>query len=358
MTVGPSNTQSRTIAAVRFPLIVCVLFVHANFRGVLPAWNSDSSSVALVAEWVSGRLAPMANEAFFFLSGFLFFRGGEFSRDIYQRKIRSRIKTLLVPYLLWNMLFLGILLVGETLCPGWTAIIDKPLAQFGWTDWVNAFWNVSLIAPSGGPQVPVDIPLWFVRDLMLLSLATPIIYMCIQLLCRLPRWTHFVPALSLPVVMDVWGAWPSMLASSAVFFAFGAYFGVRQMDIVETFRRYVPVLLPAAALMFFCETCSAARILLFLALLPLLGRAVESGKWPSYNRLSSASFVIFAYHSLLLGVIMAVIRAGIFAPESEAGMLLCYLGTPLAYIVVGLLLHAAMRKICPRLLSWMTGGRA
>ena len=39
---------------------------------------------------------------YFFISGYLFFLGGNFSFDKYFKKIKSRIKSLLFPYMIWN----------------------------------------------------------------------------------------------------------------------------------------------------------------------------------------------------------------------------------------------------------------
>ena len=96
MTVRAIDIQSQVITFLRFPLVMCVLFVHANFIGMFP----DEASFRFapqVCEFVSTRIAPIANPFFFFLSGLLFFREGNFSWTIYRQKVSRRVHTLLLP---------------------------------------------------------------------------------------------------------------------------------------------------------------------------------------------------------------------------------------------------------------------
>ena len=128
------STLSQVITALRFPLIVLVLFVHSNFKGVSFAWdNALKASFSLpigninlslgTSSTLYRSLAPLANPFFFFISGLLFFHCRQFTRKVYINKIRHRLQSLLIPYILWNLLFLLIIAIGSSLRSGWTAII-------------------------------------------------------------------------------------------------------------------------------------------------------------------------------------------------------------------------------------------
>lgn len=54
----------------------------------------------------------------FFISGYLFFFRTAFSVDVYKKKLKSRIKTLLIPYLFWNF----VVLVGH-----WIVTVLSPV---------------------------------------------------------------------------------------------------------------------------------------------------------------------------------------------------------------------------------------
>lgn len=318
MIIRPLDPQLQVMTAMRFPLVVCVLLVYANFQSQLPAWG-DAPVVARAAELVSGRLAPIAFPAFCFLSSLQFFRIGEFSRKDYPRKMLVCFRTLFVPYLIWSLFYFGLRL-------------------------------------AGAPVLAIGNPMWLLRDLWIVSLFTPLIYYGLRQLLRLPDWTHSLLALGVLFVMAKWSRWPDVLASSFVFYVFGAYFGVRKLNLVQFFRRYTVVLLFSAVVMFHYEMDAAAHFLLILAAFPLLGDAVEKGKMLIYQRLTSASFLIFAAFYLLYCAFIAAVQADIIAPEGELGVLLCYLGLPVAFVLFGLALHVLLDKSCPRVLCWLTGG--
>lgn len=92
------------------PMAVLVVFIHFNLaknsitaNGIeyiqdYPAWFDFV--VTLISSVLSGIAIPL----FFFFSGFLFFKDSEFSLTVYIHKLRSRAKTLLIPYLMWNFI--------------------------------------------------------------------------------------------------------------------------------------------------------------------------------------------------------------------------------------------------------------
>ena len=95
---------SAAIAWIRFPLILCVVMLHCYCTVPLPP-GDHSLYFRLVYPfglWLGESGVP----AFFFISGFLFY----ISHKSYKDRIKSRIHTLLYPYLLWNSLFLMIYL--------------------------------------------------------------------------------------------------------------------------------------------------------------------------------------------------------------------------------------------------------
>lgn len=68
--------------------------------------------------FISRILASVAVPLFFFISGYLFFFRTTFSVDVYKKKLKSRIKTLLIPYLFWNF----VVLVGH-----WIVTVLSPV---------------------------------------------------------------------------------------------------------------------------------------------------------------------------------------------------------------------------------------
>ena len=105
-----TNSISQTISFLRFPLIVAVVYIHFNIsrKGIsLHGINYGTDNpdwYLFTINLVSSVIASIAVPLFFFISGYLFFLQKEFNRQEYLRKLQKRVKTLLVPYLLWNLI--------------------------------------------------------------------------------------------------------------------------------------------------------------------------------------------------------------------------------------------------------------
>ena len=102
--------QSKTINYLRFPLILLVVIAHYNvaergftYHGVeycidRPDWFLWLTN--LISEIMPKIIVPI----FFIISGYLFFFRGDFNGHVYRQKLRKRVRTLLIPYILWNLI--------------------------------------------------------------------------------------------------------------------------------------------------------------------------------------------------------------------------------------------------------------
>lgn len=93
------NLQSKVIDVLRFPMIVGVVLWHSFFEGIMGLDIPDSGIPIYhtTSFFISRILASVAVPLFFFISGYLFFFRTTFSVDVYKKKLKSRIKTLLIP---------------------------------------------------------------------------------------------------------------------------------------------------------------------------------------------------------------------------------------------------------------------
>ena len=100
--------QSASIDLLRFPLAIMVIFIHMN-PDVINLVDADFSLISghgiynVTGILLSHVLTHIAVPTFYLISGYLFFINFQkWSWEGYKKKLNSRIKTLLVPYLLWN----------------------------------------------------------------------------------------------------------------------------------------------------------------------------------------------------------------------------------------------------------------
>ena len=114
-----AKLQSATIDFLRFPMAVAVVMIHVNPQ-VMPLNEADFPLFSadglfnVVAIGLSHVLARIAVPVFFLLSGMLFFLNmRQLSWGGYRAKLKSRVHTLIIPYLLWNLVpFIAGVMVG------------------------------------------------------------------------------------------------------------------------------------------------------------------------------------------------------------------------------------------------------
>jgi len=222
MNDGKGVSQYEVFRQLRFPMIVLVTFAHSygrveeGFSLLMSDWNTYEFLKLLVSQ----TLVKVAVPVFFIMSGYLFFANVEtWNLQVYKAKMLRRMKTLLIPYLLWNLL-MAIKL--KTFC----------LWAF-WSFWCPAGIQTDWFGQEQLMTAPANMPLWFLRDLIVVSLLTPIIYICVR---RLGWW--LLSILTVIYLSGICAFIPGLSAYAIYFFTFGAFFSIRRMDLLEELRRF------------------------------------------------------------------------------------------------------------------------
>lgn len=110
-----SSFDSQVIRTLRFPLVCLVVIIHSF--SFIKGWQIEQLDMtslngtdvySLFCISLSMTLAHIAVPTFFVISGYLFFQGfGIWDWRLYRSKINKRIYTLLIPYLVWNSLYIA-----------------------------------------------------------------------------------------------------------------------------------------------------------------------------------------------------------------------------------------------------------
>ena len=110
-----------------FLFSLMVVWVH-SFNGELFMGNPEAAlKVAGIERILGEKLGQIAVPGFFMVSSYLFFRGFCWKKLL--PKWRSRIRSLLLPYLLWNFLYY-IGYVAATRLPGLSGVVGKTPIPF------------------------------------------------------------------------------------------------------------------------------------------------------------------------------------------------------------------------------------
>lgn len=151
------SNYSSAIAFLRLPLTLLVVFIH------VPYITMGRTADYIHEFWIDG-ICSVAVPAFFFISGYLFCPV-KFSWQVYGEKLKRRIHTLLIPYMAWNLIALLVLIV-----PHFHDFDYSPTNVLA----VFVDCRYSFLHTTGGS--PIDYPLWYIRDLMVCCVLSPLFY--------------------------------------------------------------------------------------------------------------------------------------------------------------------------------------
>ncbi len=374
----PSRRQ-QALDLLRFPLALVVLTIHTwSLEGFyLQGELVDLQNYPFFREinyWINGFLRGQSVPIYFFISGFVFFFGIEWNRTTYLRKLKNRVKTLLIPYLVWNTI--AIVLSFIRLLPFFDEFLAATPAdfQFSIQGLLYCFWNnlydffpalLDLQSSSqSGPIFPINIPLWFLRDLMIVVLCTPLLY-------RLLKWAGIRVVVGLGLLWFTTGYWDlghaNQLMDAFFFFSWGAYMSIHRKDMLVVFGRYFKLSLwayPLLALSYIFAMHywpEAAFTIKRLNILAGLLFAYNMATWLLDRNickpnafLAASSFFIYVAHSLICGRLCRILFV-LTRPESDISIVGVY--TMAVILTIALLLSAfyLLKRYTPRLLKVLTG---
>jgi hypothetical protein len=359
--------QSSVLEALRFPLIVLVVFIHSYGEA------SDNLAFNSLRCLMSHAIAHSAVPVFYVISGYYFFYHTRFDYACYLSKIKKRIRTLLVPYILWNTISIFCMsLAYICLHRSWGGLIEKLQGFGGWRMyWDSHVWGVCedwlghVIDPMySGPYL---FPLWFLRDLMVVSLLSPVIYFLIRKCGR-----GYLIVLFMLYISKVWLYLPGFSALAVLCFSLGAFFAIHGMNIIEKFYpyRYLTGIVYGVLLIAFVYTdvMDIHRYSAFIEPFMVIAGVVAFVNIATYlcgrqyvkvsSSLSGSVFFIYVLHVIyVLKIVRGVM--GRLIPDT-AGWLLCsirYLLVPLICVAICYVIYRLVMRYLPSCGKWLTGGR-
>jgi surface polysaccharide O-acyltransferase-like enzyme len=355
--------SSLRLNLLRFPLIVGVVFIHAYESTALFAGNEIGVSqpncfANFVRNFISQGVARTAVPLFFLMAGFLFFEGFEWSKKKYIMKLRSRIKSLLFPYLFWNIVTLSIIALGQAMPLTQIYFSGRiPLvAGFSLIDYLNAITGFN---PTG---CPIAYQFWFIRDLMMLVVLVPLIYHSLRV----------APIVFVGIILLCWflGVWPFLAPSSeaTLFFCVGAYLALIQKSLFAADKYGSMLVLPYVIIVafnaifieqpFYPFLHKIGIVLGVLVALSMSKALVRTERLKSFILwLSSTSFFVFAIHEPLLRTLRKV-SYKVISPDSSALILLLYFALPSMVVVFSVVAYRVVLRVAPNFVSDVTGGRS
>lgn len=353
-----TKEHSQRVDLLRFPLILMVIFIHNSGANVDFAMYSVGIDIyktygQYVIQFVSGGLAKIAVPLFFIFSGFFFFKKFDASFSAYKDKLSVRARSLLFPYLFWNSAFIVIMLIVYAL-PETLSLAsgnEKAIVDYGLADYISAYFGIN---ESG---LPIAYQFWFIRDLIILCIASPLIYFAVK-------------KLGLVFISLLFVAWLSKLyiftensTMAVLFFSFGAYIRIYNKQLFGFDRYGIAAIIVSTGLLLIAQIfpnhqlISIAVTIGIVSVLFLSKIALAS---PSLlkllNYLGLMSFFIFALHEPVL-TLVRTLTYKFLAPNSTESIIALYFINPVIVVLICVAVYKIIGMISPRFLFAICGDR-
>ncbi len=360
------RTNLSVINNLRPFLLLLVIINHCT-----PVAFVNGGGILNVLQVVFGHiLTPAATGLFFLISGFLYFNNvKDFNLTIYRNKSISRLKTLVLPYLIWN----GICALYDLMVEVYNNSLGGDINFNIWEQlWCCNEWgvnNLNIIGTSMPMSGPADLPLWFLRDLIVVSFCTPIIY---QLQKKL---RHIFPVImTFLYITQLWTSAPGFSIEAFMFFSLGAYMAIERNEFALVNSRSLNVIVFILAIGFvvassimYPRSFQDLRFIqqittVLVALLVLrVAQAIDT-KYPFLmpSLINKSSFFVYAIHAcgLILAPTALMLRLESYIHfHSEFVLSLIYMISPFIVYGISIGYYYLFSKMFKPIMPYLTGNR-
>lgn len=168
----PSQEQHirNKIHIISFICSMLVIWIHTYNLEVYGISEQSEGLAAIIwaIEEYWSKITKLAVPAFFMISGFLFFR--TFSLDKISIKYKNRIKSILIPYLIWSTIYYFYYVFLSVIPFIRDALPDDDIVSLSFGEWLDSLWIDSYYT------------LWFLKYIIIFIAVSPCIY------CLLKHW--------------------------------------------------------------------------------------------------------------------------------------------------------------------------
>lgn len=340
-----TEEESARIDILKFVSIVLVVYIHAyavsiNFSDGshdlgLPIW------LRIFEEVVSQNIARCGVPLFFFLSAVLLFK----RTRLFGETLRSKARTLLLPYILWNTFWIVIFVAFQSL-PSTAVFFSQDRILDGALNTWLGYYGI------GGN--PFAYQFWFLRDLIVVTLFYPFIWI---IAAKIPRLALALGFLFLFIPVD----FPFKVALQ--WFILGAC--VVSLDLRMARIDKLPwalaggAYIAAGVLAFATEWYWADSLFVVVSMLFLIKASkliVDSGATKQrFLWMAQWTFIVYAFHELTLTSLKKICLR--LLPQDQLFLFAEYALLPVLVIAACVAFGLLSRKLIPKIYAIATGGR-
>jgi len=327
-----------------FVFSLFVIWVHSYNAELYLGKTPQAARLYQIEHWIGEGIGQIAVPGFFMISAFLFYRGFSWNKLI--TKWDLRVRSVLLPFILWNFLYYIGYVIGSRI-PWLTDVVEKGTVPFNLSALVDAVLHYTY-----------NYVFWYLYQLILLILLAPVLYLLLN-----KWWVGIVFQLCL---------WGLMLAridlgqlnlDALIYYSFAAFLGLHGRKTVEAggsrIRLATGVLLIVlGGVVYYMALVLASPPLLVLCRLLMvtgLWTAVPGERLPEPKQWMTCNFFLYATHFALVRLINKI--GARILPALLPVPLLLYLLLPLIALAVSYPVGKLLRYRLPRIWNLLNGGR-
>lgn len=343
---GKNQDYAEVLNSIKAIATIFVVYIHFNVF-------TDTGRHFFNEIFIAFRhtAAVLGVPSFFFVSGFLFFvsiKKGEFLPS-FKIKIKKRLKSLLIPYLFWNLF--GICL-GIFYAKAGFATENSYYHGFKFCDILNF---PALIWKTSG-----DIPLWYIKYLFIINLFSPLIYAAFSE--RVNFYAKRILILAISVLFLIFHH-VNYAETLVLFWVIGAFCAVEKIDFIAIASKYFYAFFLMYAvssavylyLHFSCDvTLKRYPFAIFFGV-PMFFGLIARFRIKVADIFSRNSFFIYCSHFFISTLYERKISLFYNLNTAYFTCLLVFLFA--LQIAVCIFAAELLRKACPRFFRFINGGR-
>lgn len=334
----------RKINWFQFLCCISVIWNHAgNAELFLGSLSREHWLVQLEYQMIPAVLR-INIPCFFMMSGYLFFR--DFTIDQLPGKWKRRIKSLLIPYLCWNLLYyLGYWAASKV---NWLApIVNRPGMQFSVRDMLEAIFFYK--------SNPV---FWFMYQLLLLVVLVPVLYLFLRNI-----WSGILFLAGLLIGIYCGAALPQVNLDALFYYSLAGYLALHSKKLIEAEwngrRACFGILLLLAGIWisipYYREAYIPVIVVYHVLAVFALWLILDERRLTVWRSWMGDTFFVYAVHFILVRLINKLAAEWFYGNGILA--ILLYLAMPILVLPICLAIGACMKRVTPGLWKVLNGGR-
>ena len=210
--------------------------------------------------------------------------------------------------------------------------------------------------------MPANTPLWFIRDLIIINILSPFIYLLVK-----HTKCYFIGVLCILFILNIWFPFEGVSIIGVLFYSIGSYYALLSEGFIESFSKVKYLSIIGSSILLFLLTVLWGRhwsaqyiqrlFVLFgvVAAFNLASIVMRNGNG-LMSRISDSSFFIYASHIIIISAI-AFILGRLISGSNQVIMAIRYLLTAFITILICEGAYQVLKSLSPNIVSFLCGSR-